>query len=298
MKIGLIDVDGHRWPNLCLMKLSAWHKARGDQVEWWDGLCRYDVVYKARVFTDTYTQDEGTAIQADLVIEGGTGYGLDNKLPDEVEHISPDYALYPKYAGTAYGFLSRGCPRGCGFCIVGQKEGRKTIAVADLSEFWSGEKEIKLLDANLLACPDWERLLQQLAASGVSVDFTQGLDIRLTNPDNVALLNRVKTKRLHFAWDNPEDNLQPYFQKFAELTNVEDYRKRRVYVLTNYGSTHEQDLYRIYALRDMGFDPYVMIYEKPTAPQLTRQLARWVNNKRVFHSVDFKDYKYKDWLNK
>ena len=291
MKIGLIDVDGHRWPNLCLMKLSAYHKKRGDQVEWHDGRKRYALVYMSRVFTDSYSKDYAGTIHAEKIIRGGTGYGLDNRLPDEVEHTYPDYGLYPQFAGTAYGFLSRGCPRGCGFCIVGDKEGRRTRAVADLSEFWRDEKEIKLLDANLLACPDWERLIGQLIDSGAMVDFTQGLDIRLVTPEKAELLNRVKTKMLHFAWDNPEDDLTGYFERFAKLTTVKDYRKRRVYVLTNYGSTHEQDLYRIYTLRDMGYDPFVMVYEKPTAPKITRRLQRWVNNKRYFHAVrDFADF--------
>ena len=211
MKTGLIDVDGHRFPNLCLMKLSAYHKARGDTVEWYDSAKWYDLVYMSRVFTDTYSKDYAGSVKAYHVIKGGTGYGLDNKLPDAIEHTHPDYGLYPEFAGTAYGFLSRGCPRGCGFCIVGEKEGRKTEAVADLSEFWGGEKEIKLLDANILACPDWERLLGQLADSGADVDFTQGLDVRLITPEKVAALNRINTKMLHFAWDNPEDDLTPYF---------------------------------------------------------------------------------------
>lgn len=291
MRVGLISVDGHHFPNLCLMKISAYHKARGDIVEWHDSRKQYDLVYMSRVFTDIYSKDYTGAIHADKIIRGGTGYGLDNKLPYEVEHMRPDYGLYPEFAGTAYGFLTRGCPRGCGFCIVGEKEGRKTSAVADLSEFWDGEKEIKLLDANILACPDWERLLGQLADSRATVDFTQGLDVRLVSPEKAAALNRIKIKMLHFAWDNPEDDLRPYFKRFLELTFVKDYRKRRVYVLTNYGSTHEQDLYRIYTLRDMGYDPYVMVYDKPTAPYETRQLQRWVNNKRLFHTVkDFRDY--------
>lgn len=296
MRVGLIDVDGHRFPNLCLMKISAYHKARGDAVEWHDGRKRYDLVYMSRVFTNTYSKDYAGDVHADKIIRGGTGYGLNNKLPSVVEHMRPDYSLYPEFAGTAYGFLTRGCPRGCGFCIVGEKEGRKTEVVADLREFWDGEKEIKLLDANILACPDWERLLGQLANSRATVDFTQGLDVRLITPEKVAALNQVKTKMLHFAWDNPEDDLTPYFEKFLELTEVKDYRKRRVYVLTNYGSTHEQDLYRIYTLRDMGYDPFVMIYEKPSAPPETRRLQRWVNNKWLFHSVkDFRDYDPKEY---
>ena len=163
--------------------------------------------------------------------------------------------------------------------------------MAELSEFWDGQREIKLLDANLLACPDHETLIDQLAESRAYVDFTQGLDIRMISPENVALLNRVRTKMLHFAWDNPAEDLTPYFRRFAELSTVRDCRRRCVYVLTNYGSTHEQDLDRIYTLRGLGFDPYVMIYEKPTAPPITRRLQRWANNKRFFRVVpDFRDF--------
>lgn len=291
LKIGLVDVDSHNWPNLCLMKLSAYHKARGDQVEWWDPKSRYDLVYKSRVFTDTYSKDTSVVENADQVITGGTGYGKPENLPDAVEHCCPDDTLYPQFSSTAYGFLSRGCPRSCGFCIVSGKEGRKSVKTADLSEFWNGQKEIKLLDANLLACPDHEELLLQLAKSRAWVDFSQGLDIRLINPDNAKLLNQVKTKIVHFAWDNPEDDLTGYFQKFLDLTTIRDRRRREVYVLTNYGSTLEQDLYRVETLRDMGYSPYVMIYDRPNAPKITRHLQRWVNNKRIFYTVhDFSDY--------
>lgn len=293
MKIGLIDVDGHNFPNLVLMKISAYYKAKGDSTELWDGFKHYDIVYKSRVFTDEYTADENTAINADQVFQGGTGYDLENKLPDEIEHIYPDYSLYPQFS-EVYGFLTRGCPRGCKFCIVGQKEGLCSRKVADLSEFWRGQKGIKLLDPNLLACKDHEKLLQQLASSGALVDFTQGLDVRMITPDNVKLLNKIKTKMIHFAWDNPDHDLIPYFQKFNRLTTCKDQRKKRVYVLTNFGSTHEQDLYRIYTLRDLGFDPFVMIYEKSTAPDITRKLQRWVDNKYIFWSKDctkFEDYK-------
>lgn len=291
MKIGLVDVDSHNWPNLCLMKLSAYHKARGDQVEWWSPDSWYDVVYKSRVFTDIYSKDTTVIHNADKVIIGGTGYEKSENLSDIIEHGYPDYTLYPQFSDTAYGFLSRGCPRNCGFCIVSGKEGRRSVKTADLSEFWNGQKEIKLMDANLLACPDHEKLLLQLIESRARVDFSQGLDIRLVNPDNAALLNQVKTKTIHFAWDNPEDDLTGYFQRFLELTTIRDQRRRVVYVLTNYGSTTEQDLYRVETLRDMGYSPYVMVYDRPNAPKITRHLQRWVNNRKIFHTVhQFADY--------
>lgn len=151
MKIGLIDVDSHNFPNLCLMKLSAYHKAKGHTVEWWNAKGRYDLVYKSRVFTDTYSKDTITVTNAEQVIFGGTGYDTKNRLPPEVEHSYPDYSIYPQFFGIAYGFLSRGCPRNCGFCIVSSKEGRKSVKVADLSEFWKWQPEIKIMDATLLS---------------------------------------------------------------------------------------------------------------------------------------------------
>jgi hypothetical protein len=291
VKIGLYDADSHNWPNLCLMKLSAHHKSLGDDVEMWSPEGQYDLVYKSRVFTDAYSKDTQVIPNAAQVICGGTGYGPGPDLPDAVEHTRPDYSLYPQFQGTAYGFLTRGCPRNCGFCIVSGKEGRRSRQVADLSEFWDGQREIKLLDPNLLACPDHERLILQLADSRAWVDFTQGLDIRLITPDNAALLNQVRTKMIHFAWDDPNVDLTPDFRRFLELTSIHDFRRLRVYVLVNYNSTHEQDLYRVDTLRAMGYDPYVMIYDRPSALPITRQLARWVNNKRIFRVVpNFADY--------
>lgn len=294
MKIGLIDVDSHNFPNLALMKISAWHKSQGDRVEWWNGFTHYDRVYMSKVFTTEYTPDAFDPCNADEIIHGGTGYDLENKLPDYIENMCPDYSLYPQF-NEAYGFLTRGCPNGCKFCIVSKKEGRCSKQAADLDCFYRGQKEIKLCDPNLLACKDHEKLLQQLSKSGAWVDFTQGLDIRMTNPDNIALINKIKTKMLHFAWDNPEQDLVPYFQKFNQFSACKDDRRKSVYVLTNFGSTHAQDLFRIYTLRDLGFTPYVMIYEKSTAPRITRQLQRWCNNKIIFRSCEqFEDYQEKE----
>lgn len=291
MNIGLIDVDSHNFPNLVLMKISAWAKNEGYDVEWWNGLKYYDVVCKSKIFDVTYSKDIEYCINADQIIEGGTGYKIkNNDLPDEIEHTYPDYGLY-RIKNTAYGFLTRGCPRNCMFCIVSQKEGCSSRKVANLSEFWKGQRYIKLLDPNLLACKEHEQLLRQLAECKSYVDFTQGLDIRLVNRDNIQLLNKIRTKRLHFAWDNQDEDLTEDFKRFAKYARIKDPSKRIVYVLTNFGSTHDQDLYRIYTLRDLGFNPYVMIYNKPSAPRRTKLLQRWCNNRIIFGAQpDFSKY--------
>ena len=294
MRIGLVDVDSHNWPNLCLMKLSAYHKTRGDAVEWWTPEAKYDLVYKSRVFTDLYSKDEIHVTNADLVLHGGTGYGLAVNLPYGIEHTYPDYSIYPQFSDTSYGFLSRGCPRNCGYCIVSSKEGARSVKNTDLEEFWRGQREIKLMDANLLACSERDGLLKQLIESRAYVDFTQGLDCRLLDADAIDALNRIRLKEIHFAWDSiaGSDAVLRGLQAYAEKAKRKPHGKyAAVYVLTNYNTTHAEDLYRVETLRRMGFDPYVMVFDRPNAPKITRQLQRWVNNKRIFNTVErFEDY--------
>ena len=283
MNIGLIDVDSHNFPNLALMKISAYHKSKGDQVEWWNGLVHYDTVYQSKVFTDLYSQDNEHIVMADQVIKGGTGYDLKNKLPDKIEHQYPDYDLY-NIKDKAYGFLTRGCPRGCPFCIVKEKEGN-THTVADLGEWWSGQKEIILMDSNITSSKDCERLFNDLIKSNALINFEGGLDIRFLTDKGAEQLNRMKTSMIHFAWDNYEFDTYEKLKRFRPLLNKNG-RNIRVYVLTNYNTTHEQDLERIYKLKELDYDPFVMIYDKPKAPKKTRQLQRWCNNKFIFRAVD------------
>lgn len=302
MKIALIDVDGHNFPNLPLMKLSAWHKAKGDSVEWYEPLFseNIDICYMSKVFT--FTPDYIYPIDAKIIKKSGTGYFYPEggePLPQEIEHIYPDYSIYfdiiPEVKETAYGFLTRGCPRGCNFCIVEKKEGRKSCKVADLSEFWNGQKNIKLLDPNLFACRDWRELAQQLIDSKAYIDFTQGCDIRIMTEEMAEMLMKMKIKQIHFAWDKYTDKemIVKKFKIFKEITGW-DKRKMTVYVLTNYDTTHEQDLERIYTLRDLGYWPYVMIYEKEKLPKghITKQLQRYVNMRAIFEKIkSFEDYK-------
>lgn len=231
-------------------------------------------------------------IQADEVVQGGTGYDLENKLDANIESIYPDYSLYPGYK-EAYGFLTRGCPRGCTFCVVGKKEGLKSVQVADLGEFWNNQKLIKLLDPNLLACKDSIDLLQQLIDCKAKIDFTQGLDIRCMTDKKAHMINKLNLEVIHFAWDNYEFKTYEKLKKFRPQLNF-GYRKLKVYVLTNFNTTHEQDLERVYKLKELDYDPYIMIYDKYNAPQETRYLQRWVNNKIIFRSTDrFEEYNHK-----
>lgn len=297
MNIGLIDVDGTKFPNLVLMKLSAWYKAHGhttyllkpdDVLLGGDLFTQYDKMIGACVFTDN--QEICRKLVKVGVCVGGSGFDISLRLPDEVEHIYPDYDLYC-IKNEAYGFLTRGCPRGCPFCIVAEKEGKESYKVADLSEWWHGQKYIKLLDPNLLACKDRIDLLKQLVSSRATIDVTQGFDARLLDDETIELINALKIKMIHFAWDNPRDvKCRKALERFSRV-NTLDFRKRRVYVLTNYWSTIKEDLMRVYWLREHGYDPYVMIYDKPHAPKDICRLQRWVNNKYIFRSCKFfEDY--------
>ena len=298
MRVGLIDVDGHNFPNLPLMKLSAWHKQQGDEVEWYFPFGQeYDRVYKSKVFT--FTPDYPHPIYSKEIIGGGTGYNYPDggePLPYEVEHIYPDYDLYPELTkDTAYGFLTRGCPRGCDFCIVKHKEGQKSVKVADLSEFWRGQKNINLCDPNMFACKDWRDLSQQLIESKAWVDFNQGVDIRIMTEEKAEAIRQMKIKSIHFAWDRYEDKdkILPKFKFFQEITGWNK-NKMQVYVLTNYNTTLEQDIERVTTLRDLHYAPYVMIYNKDqtTMADPVRQLQRWVNNRFIFYSCEtFEEYK-------
>lgn len=306
MKIGLYDVDSRNFPNLALMKLSAYHKSIGDEVEMYFPLTHYDKVYVSKVFGDEYSQFDYTAINADIIEYGGTGFAItiengreiyhkdkDISLPYEIEHIYPDYSLYPELTkNKAYGFLTRGCCNNCDFCIVSKKEGICSTKVCDLSEWWNGQKDIVLLDPNILACKDREELLRQLIESGARVEFNQGLDARFITKEIAELLKQIKTKIVHFAFDymKNEDRIIKGLETYRDIVQL-NLRNTIVYILVNYNTTFEEDMYRIKKVQDLGLTPDIRIYRKQSAPAILRDLQRWCNNRFIYRSVpDFFDY--------
>lgn len=320
LKIGLVDVDSHNFPNLCLMKLSSYHKALGGAVDWWKSDDYYDVVYASKVFSESKLPE---ITNADQVIIGGSGIDLNNKLPYEVEHSMPDYTLYPQY-DFALGFLTRGCPRLThaqshgGFCITPDKDGCVPRKVANLDEFWAGQKKVVLLDQNLLACKDRMELIQQLSDSKATFEFNGGMDARYMSDEVINAFRSVKVKDFHFAWDDPRENMLPHFERIVK-SGIKAPGQIGVYVLTNFWSTTEEDLFRVYELRKLGLMPYVMVYDKQkfvdkhgrwlpgvfdkySEEQLIhfktcQHMQRWTCFRRFIKSIpDFNDYEpYKKW---
>ena len=306
MRVGLIDVDGHNFPNTALMRLSSYHKAKGDSVEWWWGFDHYDIVYMSRVFNDSYSEDLPEPANADIVIKGGSGYAIDTIhgievydkdrdpcLPKGAECIMPDYSLYPEYTkNRAYGSLTKGCPKKCPWCHVCAMQGTETKQICELSDFRTDQHYVTLSDPNLLAAPNREDLLLSLRDAKVAVDFNQGLDLQRMDEDVIGILNSMRGTTYHFAWDDPSIDLTDQFAFVGARMRVKAIKRRMTYVLTNFaGSGVDDTLWRIETLRGLSFDPFVMIYNKPEANQELHDLQRWCNNKFLFNSCTFDEYK-------
>lgn len=283
MKVRLVDVDS-KIPNLALMKISAYHKAKGDDVDFYSPLFdKPDLIYASKVFD--FTPDFMFYPDCEIV-KGGSGYDLKAELPAEIESQFPDYSLYR--CDYAIGFTTRGCIRKCPFCIVPQKEGYIRI-VGDIYDFWNGQEYLMLLDNNLTAAPEhFEKILKQLIKHEIKTDFNQGLDIRLITDDMARLLAKVRLwKQIHFAFDDIRIEEQVR-AGIAILTKHMPASRLMFYVLIGFNSTPEEDLYRVEMLRGLGVDPFVMPYDKTNPYQ--RRFARWVNHKAIFKTVKWEDY--------
>ena len=287
MKIGLIDVDGRHFPNLALMKISAYHKKQGDTVEWANHWDRYDRVYCSKVFT--YTPDVLTVIQSPEVIRGGTGYNFNDDL--FCDGVVPDYSLYPKYS-DAYGFLTRGCIRQCDWCIVPRKEG-KIRAYCDIETVLQGRQRAILLDNNVLASSFGLAQIEKIVKLQCRVDFNQGLDARLVTDDVAKLLSKVKwINVIRFAVDM-ENQIRPFLAALEKL-NRHGVKKSKVFVYVLLRELHDS-YHRINLLKQLGVYPFAQPFRRFDAnskiPQWQYDMARYVNRTAIFKTVDFKDYR-------
>ncbi|GMO28581.1 MAG: hypothetical protein Ta2B_09340 [Termitinemataceae bacterium] len=283
MNIGLIDVDGKNFPNLAIMKLSAYHKNMGNTVSWYYPIGSFDKVYASKVFTFSQMPQ----INHEVII-GGSGINQ-LELPEEIEHMRPDYSFY-KTENTAFGFLTRGCPRNCAFCIVSKKEGNKSVLASPLKEFWKDQKRIVLLDPNILAYENADNLLNELKETRAFIDFTQGIDLRLLTDERIKLLSQIKTKYIHASWDGKKQEKEVLEGLKKLIRHIPAY-KIIIYCLTGFDTDISYDIYRVEYLRCLGVKPYIMIYEKEKAPKQIRYLQRYCNNKMIFYSEpNFKNY--------
>lgn len=299
MKTGLVSVDGHNFPNLALGKIAAFHRSLGDTVEWANPLFgNYDRVYMSKVFT--FTPDCMDIYDCE-VVKGGTGYDYTTKLPDYIDRLQPDYSIYSNIdSKTAYGFLTRGCPNKCKWCIVPLKEGnvRPYMDVDEIAI--DGRNKLVLMDNNVLASDYGIAQLEKIADNGYRIDLNQGNSARLVNDEIAGLFARIIWigSMIRFAADTP--------RQIAEvdeaMARIDRYREAL-------GKKPAQ--YLVYTMIDGDIDE---CYERLTywrsnkrmrivaqpfrdfnnpsqiIPQWQKDMAHWANRRELWASCDFKDF--------
>ena len=289
MNIGLHDSDKTRFPNYALMKISAWHKSRGDSVEWWNPLMQYDRVYSSKVFTFT----EENPYLPENTIKGGTGYGDYSELPADIDAMFPDYSIYPNI-DYAIGFLTRGCIRKCKWCCVPKKEG-------DIRPYrtWQEVKrpdsrKIVFMDNNILGSAYGIEQMESMIGHDIRIDFNQGMDARLITSEIAGIIGRLKwLNMIRIACDTEE--MLPICLEKAELLKQNGIRAYRIFVYLLVQDIPSAER-RAIALREAGLQPFAQPYRDFTTnaepAQEFKRFARWVNDKAVFKTVKtFAEYK-------
>lgn len=283
--IALHDADNTKFPNLVLTKLSAYHKNKGDVIEWYQSLRNslYDLIYSSKVFT--WTND--LQLIGNILI-GGTGYKAQNILSEEIEHCCPDYDLYGQ--GYSMGFLTRGCIRKCEWCVVPEKEGQ-IRPHADIEEFVR-HRDVVLLDNNVLASDYGVKQIEKIIKLKLRIDFNQGLDARLIDVSMAKLLSKVKwLSPIRLSCDT-QDQI-PIIQKAVTLLRWHN-ATPRVYFVYVLVKEIPEALERIKFLKGMNLDPFAQPYRDQNGNEPDKEqkkLARWVNMKSIFKSVTWEDYK-------
>tara|TARA_Y100000310_G_scaffold281325_1_gene301730 strand:+ start:65 stop:940 length:876 start_codon:yes stop_codon:yes gene_type:complete len=290
MKVAVLDVDS-KIPNLALMKISQYHKQKGDEVEHYMPLAHslYDKIYASKIFNFS----SGSDIQPDM-ITGGTGIDLKISLPNEIDTVVPDYSLY-NYPHNL-GFTMRGCRFKCSFCVVPEKEG-KPKSSNTIAELWTQRKSnfLMLLDNDFFGNPEWADRIEEIKEYDLKVSFCQGLNIRIISERQAQALASVKFRNSHntarkvtFAWDqiNDEKVIKRGFQRVVDA-GIKPWQMQ-FYVLIGYDTTPEEDLHRVMMIKGWGCDPYAMPYDKTDPYQ--KKFVRWVNRRQIFNSCSFEEY--------
>lgn len=300
MRIGLLDVDGHNYPNLALMKLSRWHKEHGDIVEMYEPMFgEYDRVYMSKVFT--HTSDWAYPIDCKDVIKGGTGYDVASALPWEIDHTQPDYSLYGNMIDkhTAYGFLTRGCINKCPWCVVPKKEGG-IRPYMDVDEIAIEERHnLILMDNNVLACDYGIEQIEKIVDRGCRVDFNQAIDARLVTREVARLLAKVRwIREIRFGCDTKKQIED--CARAMELINSFSIRPKYYLLYTMLYGDIEECYKRISYWRRPEFGIRVNCQSQPmldftnkvqVIPQWQKDMARWSNKKEIYHTIDFKEFR-------
>ena len=292
MKIGIYDVDS-KIPNLALMRISAFHKAKGDEVDHYIPLLHetYDQVYASKIFDFS----DGSYLRDDMIL-GGTGIDLKTELDPEIDAFDPDYSLYDY--PHSIGFAMRGCRFKCGFCVVPRKEG-KAHSVSSIEQIWTQRSSnfLMLLDNDFFGNPNWKECIEEINRLKLRVNFSQGLNIRIISEKQAEALASVDFRdksnnmpRVTFAWDNIDDE-KTIMRGFKRITDagIKPWQMQ-FYVLIGYNSNHDENMHRVTKIRSLGADPYVMPFDKKDLYQ--SRFARWVNHRATFKSVEWEDFRW------
>jgi hypothetical protein len=295
MKVRLL-ADDSKMPNVAIMKISTYHKNKGDDVNWYNPIFDYldtDILYHSRIFNFT-PEYEYYPINA-KIIKGGTGFDIYSKLPDEIENIVDlDYSLYPDCDYSIL-FLSRGCIRNCPFCVVRKKEG--LIHRAKPTSLNTNGKYIELMDNNFFACKEWKENIELLKSYDQPINFNTGIDLRILNDEQCQALSELKIKGIHCAWDNYEDK-DIILPKIKLLTKYIKPYKITTYVLVGFKNKEiiDEDIERVLTLKELGVNPFAMGYinyndKNYKKSQSVKDFCRWVNHKAIFKSCTFEEYR-------